>query len=177
MTMGKSFAECIGGGLLRFVWNLQHKSFLGRLKHMGKSTSFHGWIEISSPECVSIGDGVSLHSAFIQGEGGVTIGDYVHFGKEIRIYSSNHRFEGGTALPYDATVVKKPVSIGNYAWIGANVLIAPGANIGEGAVVGLGAVVTRDIPPMAIAGGNPAQVIRYRDKEEYERLKAAKAFQ
>jgi maltose O-acetyltransferase len=174
--MGKGFIQGLGSALLRLAWSAQYKTFVPRLKHLGKGVGFHGWIEISHPENVSIGDGVSLHSAKIMGEGGVTIGAHVHFGPEIRIYSANHRFEGGTALPYDAEVVKKPVVIEDNVWVGANVLIAPGARIGEGAVVGMGSVVSKDIPPLAIAAGNPASPVRYRDKAEYERLKAAGAF-
>ena len=56
-------------------------------------------------------------------------------------------------------------------WVGANVSINPGVTIGEGAIVALGSVVTRDVPPMAIAGGNPAKVIRYRNVDEFRELK------
>lgn len=45
------------------------------------------------------------------------------------------------------------------------------AKVGKGVLAGLGSVVTKDFPPLAIAGGNPAEVIRYRNKEEYETLK------
>ncbi len=50
------------------------------------------------------------------------------------------------------------------------------AKIGKGFLAGLGYVVTKDIPPLAIAGGKPAGVIRYRNKEEYETLKKQKKF-
>lgn len=54
------------------------------------------------------------------------------------------------------------VVIGNDVWIGSNVLIMEGINIGDGAIVAAGSVVTRNISPYAIVGGVPARVIGYR---------------
>lgn len=59
-----------------------------------------------------------------------------------------------------------PIIIGNDCWIGENVFIVGGINIGDGAVVLAGAVVTKDIPPYAIVGGVPAKVIKYRYSQE-----------
>jgi len=56
--------------------------------------------------------------------------------------------------------------IGNDVWIGANAVIKGGVAIGDGAIIGAGAVVTRDIPPYAVAVGVPARVIKYRFDEE-----------
>lgn len=52
--------------------------------------------------------------------------------------------------------------IGNDVWIGSEAIIMPGVNIGDGAVIGTRAVVTRDVEPYAIVGGNPARTIRKR---------------
>ena len=54
----------------------------------------------------------------------------------------------------------KPVHIGNDCWLGANVVVCPGVTIGDGCVIGAGSVVTRDVPPMSFAAGNPCRVIR-----------------
>jgi len=56
--------------------------------------------------------------------------------------------------------------IGNDVWIGSNCTLMPGIHIGDGAVVAASATVTRDVPPYAIVGGNPARVIRMRFNEE-----------
>ena len=59
-----------------------------------------------------------------------------------------------------STTLTRPVSIGRGAWLGARVIILKGVSIGEGVVIGAGSVVTRDVPPWSVAGGNPARVIR-----------------
>ena len=86
------------------------------------------------------------------------------------ILSTNHNYEG-SKIPYDEAYIKKSVIIEDYVWFGIGVKILPGVTVGEGAIVGMGSVVTRDVPPCAIVGGNPAKVIKYRDKQKYERLK------
>jgi phosphonate metabolism protein (transferase hexapeptide repeat family) len=58
------------------------------------------------------------------------------------------------------------VTIGHDVWLGHGVIVLPGISIGTGAAIGAGAVVTKDIPPFAIAVGNPARVLRFRFPEE-----------
>lgn len=53
-----------------------------------------------------------------------------------------------------------PIVIEDDVWIGANSIILPGVRIGRGSVIGAGSVVTKDIPSMVIAAGNPARVIK-----------------
>lgn len=55
--------------------------------------------------------------------------------------------------------------IGNDVWLGHEALIMPGVTIGDGAIVATRAVVTRDVPPYAVVGGNPARVVRKRFAE------------
>ena len=61
---------------------------------------------------------------------------------------------------------KKKVTISDDVWIGANAIILPGVTIGKGSVIAGGAVVTKDVEPYMIVGGNPAKVIRSRLKED-----------
>jgi phosphonate metabolism protein (transferase hexapeptide repeat family) len=66
---------------------------------------------------------------------------------------------------------ERKVEIGNDVWIGHNVVIMGNVTIGNGAVIGSSSVVTKDIPPFAIAVGNPTRIIRYRfDKETIKTL-------
>lgn len=69
----------------------------------------------------------------------------------------------------------EPVAIGNDVWIGKQALILRGVQIGNGAVIAAGSVVTKDVPPYAIVGGNPAKIIKYRfEQPVIDRLEAVK---
>ena len=56
--------------------------------------------------------------------------------------------------------------IGNDVWIGRESVIMPGVKIGDGAIIGAYSVVTKDVPPYSVAGGNPAKFIKKRFDEE-----------
>ncbi|MBX7167446.1 MAG: acyltransferase [Pirellulales bacterium] len=111
-----------------------------------------------------------------KGTGRLFIGSHVHMGEHVTIITDNHNFEVPLTLPYDKGHVAKDVVIGDCVWLGDRVLIVPGVTIGEGAVVAAGSIVTRDVPPLAIVGGAPAKVIRERNREAYEHLKAAGSY-
>ncbi len=112
----------------------------------------------------------SFNGMIITGRGKVVIGDYFHSGVECMIISSNHNYEGN-ALPYDNTCVDKKITIGDCVWFGNRVIVTGNVTIGEGAIIAAGSVVTKDVPPMAIVGGNPAKIIKYRNAEHYYLLK------
>ena len=105
----------------------------------------------------------------LRGECG--IGNGTIFGPRCKIHTSNHNYEG-EMLPYDHIYNVKGVTIGENVWIGADVAIMPGVTIGEGAVIAACSCVTKDVPPMAVVGGTPAKVIKFRNEESYNRLKA-----
>jgi len=124
-----------------------------------------------------IGKGSCLKSdSYIEYMGGVKIGDYFHTGRGLTIFTSNHDYDKGDKIPYGNDDVLREVVIGNWVWCGANVTIVPGVHIGDGAVIGSGAVVTKDVPECAVVGGNPAKVIKYRDKDHFYKLKSEGKF-
>ena len=60
--------------------------------------------------------------------------------------------------------IPKPIVVENDVWIGANAVIMPDVTIGKGAIIGAGAIVTKDIPPYAVAVGQPARVVKWVDE-------------
>ena len=122
-----------------------------------------------------LGDNVRLHGMKITGKGKVNIGSYVIAAGDCLIITQNHNYEG-ESIPYDETLIVRDVEIGDFVWIGARVLILPGTKIGEGAIIQGGAVVHGEIPPYAIAGGNPAKVFKYRDIDHFKKLKVEGRF-
>lgn len=87
------------------------------------------------------------------------------------IITENHNYEGNK-IPYDETFILKKIIIEDNVWIGNRVTITGNVTIGEGAIIAAGSVVCRDIPKYAIVGGNPAQIIKYRDINHYKKLKS-----
>ncbi len=122
------------------------------------------------------GDNCNFIGMTVLGKGRVSFGNNFHSGENCRIITQNHNFDHGTAIPYDGTYVLKDIVIGDNVWFGDSVMVVGNVTIGEGAIIGAGAVVTKDVPPGAIMGGNPARLIRYRDMEHYNRLKAEGSF-
>jgi len=104
---------------------------------------------------------------------GVIVGNYVSIASGVKIFRRNHPLDWLSTHPFffnsklgfvnEDKVPMRPLAIEHDAWIGENVIIAPGCQrIGIGAVAGAGAVVTRDIPDFAVVGGVPARVLRMR---------------
>ena len=108
--------------------------------------------------------------AWLQLRGKLYIDSGTIIGPRLKVHTGNHRWDG-EMIPYDDKYIIKDVHIGKNVWIGADVTVMPGVHIGEGAVVGACACVTKDIPPMAVVGGCPAKIIKFRDEEKYNRLK------
>lgn len=89
--------------------------------------------------------------------GGLDIADDVMIGPNVSLITSGHPLEPSGRR---TTVVAKPIVIERNVWIAAAVTIIGGVTVGENSVVAAGSVVTRDVPPDTLVGGNPARVIR-----------------
>ena len=95
---------------------------------------------------------------------GVTIGNDVMIGRDLKISTKNHKSDR-TDIPMrpQGFTEISPLVIGNDVWIGDDVIITAGCcHIGEGSILATGAVVTKDVEPYCVVDGNPAKVIRYR---------------
>lgn len=92
---------------------------------------------------------------------GIEIGEDALIGAGCLLCDSDmHEVPLGSGKP----TAMAPIKIGARAFIGARSIILKGVTIGEGAVIGAGSVVSKDIPPHAIAAGNPAKVVRMMER-------------
>ena len=114
-----------------------------------------GYIKIGNG--VYIGTGTSLF-----GHEGLEIGDHSLLAQNISLTPYSHKFEDPERLIINQGGHTRKVTIGRDCYIGMNVTILYSADIGDGSVVGSGAVVVKPIPPLSVAVGNPARVIRKR---------------
>lgn len=122
---------------------------------IGRYCSINGTARIwnnHSLDCISTHPFLD-HPMFIKWDAYIEQKRYI---EKYGTHKENHSYED-SALRNNQSVV-----IGNDVWIGANVVILPGVTIGDGAILAAGAVVTKDVSPYCIVGGNPAKLIRKR---------------
>lgn len=136
------------------------------------SSSIHWRCEFYAPERIAIGKYSTIgDSCFLDGRSHLAIGESVNLGSHVSIYTRQHMVDSS-----EFEEIGGSVNIGNHAWIASHAIILPGVTIGEGAVVGAGSVVSRDVPPFTLVAGNPARIIRPRNRDLTYRLGYAKRF-
>ena len=128
------------------------------MKHCGKVSVYPSakvWApwNVEMGSYVAIDDGVQLYSA-----DRIKIGTKVAISREAFICTASHDITKPNRL-----LITAPIIICDGVWIGARAIILPGVTIGEGAVVAAGAVVTKDVDPWTVVGGNPAKFIKKRE--------------
>lgn len=111
---------------------------------------------------VGINNLVGRPGNYLQGAGGLYIGDYVQFAPNVGVLTSNHDL-------YDQRLsVVKEVIIGDYCWVGMNSVILPGVTLGTRTIVAAGSVVTKSFPDgFCVIGGSPAKVIKELDPNKF----------
>ena len=115
------------------------------------------------PKRISLGDNVTinrdcaLYASYMVENVGITIGNNVALAPHVRIYTATHDYSTLSLEDAAASVI-----IEDNVWIGGGSIILPGVTIGTGAVIGAGSVVTRSVPALSVAVGNPARVIKAR---------------
>ncbi|MEV7781217.1 CatB-related O-acetyltransferase [Kitasatospora sp. NPDC088351] len=108
----------------------------------------------------------------------LVIGKFCALGEGVRFImnGANHRMDGPSTFPFPimggawsehfdllaGLPARGDTVVGNDVWLGYRSVVMPGVRIGHGAIIAAGSVVTTDVPDYAIAGGNPAKVIRSR---------------
>lgn len=88
--------------------------------------------------------------------GGITIGDGVFIAPKVNLITINHDPNPDNR----SATYGRPIVIEDKVWIGIGATVLPGVRIGYGSIIGANSVVTHDVPPMTIVGGNPARFIK-----------------
>lgn len=149
----------------RFSFGSKHiRAFCGKLilKECGKNVNIEKGAHFSSE--MSLGDhsGIGINAQIAPY---VSIGKDVMMGPECMMYTVNHGM-ARTDIPMwkQPFTAPRPIVIEDDVWIGSRVIILPGVHVGRGSVIGAGSVVTKSIEPYSIVGGNPAKLIRKRER-------------
>lgn len=105
---------------------------------------------------------IGRQGCYIQGAGGVYIGNYVQFAPNVGILSANHDL-------YDQNKFNTAsIKIGDYSWIGMNSIVTAGVELGTRTIVGAGSVVTKSFPEgYCVIAGNPAKLIKSLEKDKF----------
>lgn len=133
-------------------------------------SAFHGRVDFDRIKVGRKSYGGLTIFFFGRDEERLTIGNFVSIANNVKfLLGGNHAYEGLSTFPfltkYFATLeagTKGPIVIEDDAWIGYDSTILSGVKIGQGAVVAAGSVVTKDVAPYSIVGGNPAKFIKHR---------------
>jgi acetyltransferase-like isoleucine patch superfamily enzyme len=141
----------------------------------------HGAINFANVTCGRRSYGGLSVWTFGSGDEALRIGHFVSIADDVKfLLGGNHAYTGFSTFPFMAKYFgtaeaqsKGPIVIEDDVWIGYGTTVLSGVTIGKGAVIAAGSVVTKDIPPYTVAGGNPARPLKPRFAPEVvERLLA-----
>jgi acetyltransferase-like isoleucine patch superfamily enzyme/glycosyltransferase involved in cell wall biosynthesis len=133
-------------------------------------TAWHGFVNFNKVTAGRRSYGGLTLWMFGSGDESLTIGNFVSIADDVKfLLGGNHPYQGVSTFPfltkYFATLEagsKGPIVIKDDVWIGYNSTILSGVTIGQGAIVAAGSVVTKDVAPYSMVGGNPAKLIKHR---------------
>jgi len=134
------------------------------LVQLGKNVAIYHSAEIRDSNKLKIGEGTIIGDRVIlDARNGIEIGKNVNFSSNVQLWTEQHDYND----PFFRCTSQKcgPIRIGDYVWIGPNVIILHNITIGEGAVIAAGAVVTKDVEQYSLVAGVPARKIGERTKD------------
>ena len=162
-----SFVSHFPSHLLR-RWFLHHFMKM----NLGKDSSIHLRLRLYTRGQISIGDNCVVdRDCQLDGRGTITIGNNVNLAPEVMILTAYHDPDDA-----DFAGIEKPVVVEDYVWVATRSLTLPGVTIGHHAIVAAGSIVTKDVPPRTIVGGNPARLIRERKGNQQYQLNHSRLF-
>jgi acetyltransferase-like isoleucine patch superfamily enzyme len=114
---------------------------------------------------IRIGDNCSLNGTVIHARASVIIGDNCMFGPGVVILDNDsHNTSTDPQVRRQGKVSESPVVIGSNVWVGMRSIVMKGVHIGDNSVIAAGSVVTKDVSPDSLYGGNPAAFIKKLEK-------------
>jgi acetyltransferase-like isoleucine patch superfamily enzyme len=102
----------------------------------------------------------------IAGPGNIKIGKNCLIAAQSGIFANNHNFADLELPIREQGVTRQGIVIEDDCWLGSGVKVLDGVTIGQGSVIGAGSIVTKDIPPLSVAVGVPARVIKKREGKQ-----------
>ncbi len=120
---------------------------------------------------VEFGEHCTVNS-YAMVSGRVRCGDGVRIASHVSLVGFNHGYDDPDVPIWRQKHESLGITIEDDVWIGANAVVVDGVTIGRGAVIAAGAVVSKDVPPLAIVGGVPAKVLRYRGQSRRDEARA-----
>jgi acetyltransferase-like isoleucine patch superfamily enzyme len=160
----------LGNKIRKYYWKL-------RVKNLGTNPLICRMAQIEVPSLVKIGNNLKLGDNAIINPGdskGIFIGNDVSIASNSFLRAANHSFDrtdipisnqGHTFSVIQYNNCEYSIVIEDDVWLGYNVVLVSGANIGKGSVIATGSVVSNNIPPYSIVVGNPGRVIGNRMKK------------
>lgn len=88
----------------------------------------------------------------------IIIGSNTLLGPNVQIYTAGHPLD--PKLRREGQEFGKTIRIGDDVWIGGSAILCPGVTIGDRSIIAAGSIVTKDVPPDTVVGGNPAKIIK-----------------
>ena len=158
------------GGFLKLFPGVGGLIFRGMFYRMifssaGKKLIIYPNVHLIFCHKISVGKRVAINvGTYIDGRGGITMGDNILIGPNCVISSTGHGTESTDIPMAEQAVQYGHIKIGNDVWLGANVFVKMGVTIHDGCVLAAGSVVTTDVPPYSVYGGVPAKLISQRKK-------------
>ena len=169
-AFGYALYHCLGSWLphyqlgRKWTWARKIRAFATKLYIAQCGSNVDVGRRVKLTEKLKLGDRSSVGDfSYLQGD--ISIGSDVMMAPRCAIIADNHRIDDITRPMNTQGEIRQKVVIGSDVWIGYSVIILPGVTIGDGAICAAGAVVTKDVLPFSVVGGNPARLIKMRGEK------------
>lgn len=155
--------------LERFIFRLPSGSnqircrILRRWKaRIGSEVCISRHAQFFNPSNIDIGNNTVVGNSYFQAWNSISIGRNVIIGEDVKLLTGSHNLHSP-----DFESKLTPIKIEDYAWIATGAIVLGGVTVAYGGVVGAGAVVRKDVPPLGIVIGNPAELIGFRRCKQF----------